>query len=50
MEVNYLDGNQAPYLEQRQGWNVDGTEFKVRIDAGVSPLDWKALARNPGPL
>lgn len=49
VEVNYLDGNQAPYLEQRQGWNVDGTEFKVRIDAGVSPLDWKALARNPGP-
>lgn len=49
IEVNYLDGNQAPYLEQRQGWNVDGTEFKVRIDAGVSPLDWKALARNPGP-
>lgn len=48
IEVNYLDGNQAPYLEQRQGWNVDGTEFKVRIDAGVSPLDWKALAKNPG--
>ena len=48
VEVNYLDGNQAPYLEQRQGWNVDGTEFKVRMDAGVSALDWKALAKNPG--
>ncbi|CAN7365577.1 Clp protease ClpP [Acidovorax sp. LjRoot118] len=48
IEVNYLDGNDQPYLEQRQGWNVDGTEFKVRIDAGVSPLDFKALAKNPG--
>ncbi|KQR55638.1 ClpP-like prohead protease/major capsid protein fusion protein [Acidovorax sp. Leaf160] len=48
VEVNYLDGNDQPYLEQRQGWNVDGTEFKVRIDAGVSALDWKALAKNPG--
>ncbi|MBD9395144.1 ClpP-like prohead protease/major capsid protein fusion protein [Acidovorax sp. ACV01] len=48
IEVNYLDGNDQPYLEQRQGWNVDGTEFKVRIDAGVSALDWKALAKNPG--
>lgn len=48
IEVNYLDGNQAPYLEQKAGWNVDGTEFKVRIDAGVSPLDWRTLAKNPG--
>lgn len=48
VEVNYLDGNQTPYLEQKQGWHVDGTEFKVRIDAGVSPLDFRALAKNPG--
>ena len=48
IEVNYLDGNQAPYLEQKAGWSVDGTEFKVRIDAGVSPLDWRTLAKNPG--
>ncbi|MDM0086756.1 MULTISPECIES: ClpP-like prohead protease/major capsid protein fusion protein [unclassified Variovorax] len=48
VEVNYLDGNDQPYLEQKNGWNVDGTEFKVRIDAGVSPLDWRTLAKNPG--
>ncbi len=48
VEVNYLDGNQTPYLEQKQGWHVDGTEFKVRIDAGVSPLDFRALAKNVG--
>ena len=48
IEVNYLDGNQTPYLEQKQGWNVDGTEFKVRLDAGVSPLDFRCMAKNPG--
>jgi ATP-dependent protease ClpP protease subunit len=48
IEVSYLDGNDQPYLEQKAGWNVDGTEFKVRMDAGVSPLDFRTLAKNPG--
>lgn len=48
IEVNYLDGNDQPYLEQKNGWSVDGTEFKVRIDAGVAPLDYRTLAKNPG--
>jgi len=48
IEVNYLDGNEQPYLEQKNGWTVDGTEFKVRIDAGVTPLDFRTLAKNPG--
>ena len=48
VEVAYLDGNETPVLEQQQGWSVDGTEFKVRIDAGVSPLDFRTLAKNPG--
>lgn len=48
IEVSYLDGVQTPFLEQKDGWNVDGTEFKVRMDAGVAPIDWKTLAKNPG--
>jgi hypothetical protein len=48
IEVSYLDGNDKPYLEQQAGWNVDGSEFKVRIDAGVSPTSYKALLKNPG--
>ncbi len=46
--VFFLNGNQSPYLETRQGWNVDGVEYKVRIDAGAKALDWKALLRNAG--
>lgn len=46
--VFFLNGNQTPYLETRQGWNVDGVEYKIRIDAGAKALDWKALVRNAG--
>lgn len=45
IEVAYLDGVDVPYLEQQQGWTVDGVSFKVRIDAGVAPLDYRGLAR-----
>ena len=48
IQVSWLDGNDKPYLEQRQGWSVDGTEFKVRLDAGVNPLSYRTLLKNPG--
>lgn len=48
IEVAYLNGNQQPVLEQRDGWYVDGVEFKVRIDAGVKPLDFRGLYKNKG--
>jgi ATP-dependent protease ClpP protease subunit len=48
VEVSYLDGVEAPRLEQMQGWSVDGTEFKVGMDAGVNPLDFRALYRSNG--
>lgn len=48
IEVAYLDGNAMPTLEQQSGWNVDGVEFKVRIDAAAKALDFRTLAKNPG--
>ncbi len=48
IEVTYLDGNDQPFMDQQQGWNVDGTEFKVRIDVGVNPLDFRGLYKNAG--
>ncbi len=47
IEVDYLDGNEEPFMDQRQGWTVDGAEFKVRIDAGVKALHWRGLYKNP---
>lgn len=48
VNVFFLNGNQAPYLETKQGWNVDGVEMKVRIDAGAKAVDWKGLLSNAG--
>lgn len=48
IEVAYLDGVEAPYLEQQQGFTVDGAAFKVRIDAGVAPLDYRGLVKSTG--
>jgi hypothetical protein len=46
--VFFLDGVQAPYTEQQQGWTVDGTEYKVRIDCGAKAVDWVGLYQNDG--
>ena len=48
VNVFFLDGIQTPYLETRQGWTVDGVEYKVRIDCGAKALDWRALYFNDG--
>ena len=48
LEVSYLDGNTMPYLEQQQGWSVDGTEFKVRIDAAAKALSHQPFYKNAG--
>lgn len=48
IEVSYLNGVEAPTLEQREGWNVDGVEFKVRIDAGVTLLDFRGFYKGAG--
>lgn len=46
--VFFLNGVQAPYLETKTGWTVDGIEYKVRIDAGAKAMDWRGLVKNAG--
>lgn len=48
VEVSYLDGVDTPYLEQKDGFDIDAVSFKVRIDAGVDPLDFRGLVKNAG--
>lgn len=48
IEVAYLNGIDTPYMEQQQGFTVDGVATKVRIDAGVAPLDYRGLVRSNG--
>lgn len=48
IEVAYLNGVETPYMEQQQGFTVDGVATKVRIDAGVAPLDFRGLSKANG--
>ncbi|CAI1776740.1 MULTISPECIES: ClpP-like prohead protease/major capsid protein fusion protein [Serratia] len=48
VEVAYLDGIDTPYLEQQEGFTVDGVAWKVRIDAGVAALDYRGLVKSNG--
>jgi phage head maturation protease len=48
VNVYFLNGVQSPYMETKQGWSVDGVEYKVRIDAGAKAVDYRGLYRNEG--
>jgi hypothetical protein len=47
-EVAFLDGNQSPYLESQMGFEVDGMQWKVRMDYGVGAVGWRGIVRNAG--
>lgn len=48
IEVTYLNGVETPRLETRQGFDVDGIEYKVAFDCGVSALDFRGIFKNAG--
>jgi len=48
IEYSYLDGANGPEVILREGFDVDGVEWKVRLDFGAGILDWRGLYMNPG--
>jgi len=48
IEYAYLEGQQGPYIETRNGFNIDGVEIKCRVDFGAKAIDWRGLFKNPG--
>ena len=48
LEVAFLDGNQDPYLEVQDGFDVDGARYKVRLDYGVAAVDFRGAVTNAG--
>ncbi len=48
IKVFFLNGNQKPYMETRNGWDIDGVEYKVRMDCGAKAVDWRAVYKNAG--
>ncbi len=43
-----LEGATAPRISTRIGWEVQGVEWKVEHDFGVTPMSGKGLFKNPG--
>lgn len=46
--VGFLNGVEAPYLEQVNAFTQDGVAFKVRLEAGAGAGDFRGLAYNDG--
>lgn len=48
IEVGFLDGNQEPYLEMKEGFTQDGVQYKVRHDYGVGAIGYEGAYKNAG--
>lgn len=48
LEVAFLDGVDTPFLELENGFTVDGSSWKVRLDFGVGGIDFRGAVTNAG--
>jgi hypothetical protein len=48
LEVAFLNGVQEPVIEQKDGWRIDGVEYRVRLDYGTAGSDWRPAVTNAG--
>lgn len=48
VEFAYLEGADGPVTETREGFEVDGTEVKCRLDFAAKALDWRGLVKSAG--
>lgn len=44
----YLEGQEGPYTETRNGFDIDGTEIKIRHDFGAGAVDYRGAAKKAG--
>jgi hypothetical protein len=47
-EVAFLNGKSEPFLDMEEGFTIDGTTWKVRLDYGVGAPDWRPAVTNAG--
>lgn len=48
IEYAHLAGQEAVYVERRDGWSVDGVEFKARLDFAAKAIDYRGMVKNAG--
>lgn len=47
-EYAYMEGQDGPYTETRQGFDVDGMEVKCRHEFGAAWIDYRGAYKNSG--
>ena len=47
-ELANLIGQNGPTLSSKEGFNVDGVQFKVSYDVGAKAIDWRGIFKNAG--
>lgn len=48
LEYAQLAGQEGLFTDTRIGFDVDGFDFKARLDFGAGPVDWRGTYKNPG--
>lgn len=48
IEYSYLAGQEGVFLESRVGFDVDGVEFKARLDFAAAAMDFRGMYKNAG--
>jgi hypothetical protein len=48
VEYSFLAGEEELFIDQREGFNIDGLEVKARLIFAAKALDWRGLYRNNG--
>lgn len=46
--IAYLNGQEGPQMEVKEGWEVLGTEFRCVLDFGCGITDWRGTYLNAG--
>ena len=48
VEYSFLAGEEELFIDQREGFDIDGIEVKARLIFAAKALDWRGLYRNNG--
>lgn len=48
LEYAYLEGEEGPQVESRIGFDIDGVEFKCRLDFAAKVIDFRGIYKNEG--
>lgn len=47
VEVCFLEGERQPFLDEEEGFSIDGRRYKVRHCCAAKVIDHRGLAKNP---